>query len=511
MSPKGVFLTADPAVRRSAPPRAGAMIESLRGLGYSTATAVADIIDNSISAAATVVSVKFDWNDGDPFVTISDDGNGMNERGLEAAMQLGARSPLEERSARDLGRFGLGLKTASFSQGRRLTVASCATGEPAACFRWDLDLLSHPHDEGWHLYVGWDPASEGRLSALDGMEHGTVVLWENLDRLAAPGSTVQDFLDLQDEIERHLAMTFHRLLECDDDLAILLNDRPISPWDPFMAGHPGKAWASAEYALAGSSDVKVQCHVLPHKDMLKVREADAAAGPGGWISQQGFYVYRNKRLLVAGGWLGLETHGRLLTRDEPHRLARIRLDIPNSSDAEWKIDIRKSSARAPARFRRQLLRLALEAREKARKVFAHRGQWSQAPTAKPVTEAWLAERSGGATRYRISRDHDAVSSLLERAGPLRKEVEALLRVVEATVPVQRIWLDTVEDHETPRTGLPDAPDPEIVLLMQMTFRNMVEIRGLAEDEARARLTLTAPFDRYHQYVSTLSLSSQEPV
>ncbi len=504
-------MTVYPELRRSAPPRAGAMIESLRGLGYSTATAVADIIDNSISAAASVISIKFEWNDGDPFVTIGDDGNGMDERGLEAAMQLGARNPLEERSSHDLGRFGLGLKTASFSQGRRLTVASRATGRPAACFRWDLDLLSHPHDEGWHLYVGSDPASAGRLSALNDMEHGTVVLWENLDRIAAPGFTVQDFLNLQDEIERHLAMTFHRLLEGDDDLMILLNDRSISPWDPFMTGHPGKALASAEYVLAGSSDVKVQCHVLPHKDMLKAKEVEAAAGPGGWIVQQGFYVYRNKRLLVAGGWLGLELNGRSLTRDEPHRLARIRLDIPNSADAEWKIDIRKSSARAPARFRRQLSRLALETREKARRVFAHRGQWNPAPTARPVTEAWVAERSRGTTRYRISRDHEAVSSLLERAGPLSKEIEALLRIVEATVPVQRIWLDTVEDQETPRTGLPDTPEPEIVALMQATFRNMVENRGLPPEEAKARLALTAPFDRYQDFVSTLSLSSQEPV
>lgn len=486
------------------------MIESLRGLGYSTATAVADIIDNSISAAASVISIKFEWNDGDPFVTIGDDGNGMDERGLEAAMQLGARNPLEERSSQDLGRFGLGLKTASFSQGRRLTVASRATGQTAACFRWDLDLLSHPHDQGWHLYVGSDPASAGRLSALDDVEHGTVVLWENLDRIAAPGFTVQDFLDLQDEVERHLAMTFHRLLE-GDNLMILLNDRSISPWDPFMTGHPGKAWASAEYVLAGSSDVKVQCHVLPHKDMLKAKEVDDAAGPGSWIVQQGFYVYRNKRLLVAGGWLGLESHGRSLTRDEPHRLARIRLDIPNSADAEWKIDIRKSSARAPAKFRRQLTRLALESREKARRVFAHRGQWSQAPTARPVTEAWVAERSRGATRYRISRDHDAVSSLLERAGPLSKEIEALLRIVEATVPVQRIWLDTVEDQETPQTGLPDTPEPELVALMQATFRNMVETRRLPPEEARARLALTAPFDRYQNFVSILSLPSEEPI
>lgn len=502
-------MTAPTYGRRSAPPRASAMIESLRGLGYTTPTALADIIDNSISAGATLVSVGFEWNDGDPFITICDDGAGMDEQSLENAMQLGAKNPLETRGANDLGRFGLGLKTASFSQGRRLTVASRAPGQPVACFRWDLDLVSNPSDEGWHLYEGPDAQSAGRLCGLDDCNHGTVVLWEKLDRIAGLGFTVQDYLDLQDDVQRHLAMTFHRLLDTDDGIELRLNDRRIIPWDPFLTGHPGKAWASPEYSLVGASDVKIQCNVLPHKDMLKPKEVEDAAGPGGWIVQQGFYVYRNKRLLVAGGWMGLEAGGRSLTRDEPHRLARIRLDISNSADAEWKIDIRKSSARAPARFRKQLLRLAQDTRERARRVFAHRGQWSQSPTAKPVAEAWVAERSGGATRYRISREHDAISSLLERAGPLRKDIEALLRIVESTVPVQRIWLDTAEDRETPRTGLAGTPEPEVLNLMQITFRNLVENRRLEPDEARARIALMAPFDRYPDLVSKLPHTSQE--
>jgi hypothetical protein len=243
--------------------------------------------------------------------------------------------------------------------------------------------------------------------------------------------------------------------------------------------------------------------------MLNPRELTNAAGPAGWIVQQGFYIYRNKRLLVAGGWLGLEADGRSLTRDEPHRLARIRLDIPNSADAEWKIDIRKSSARPPVRFRKQLLRLALETRDKARLVFAHRGQWNPAITNKPVAEAWVAEKSRGSTRYRISRSHEAVASLMDRAGPFAKELEALLRIIEETVPVQRIWLDTVDDRETPRNGFAEAPAPEILALMQGMFRNLIEQRKLSPDEARARLMLTAPFDRFPDLVAQLANDSME--
>ena len=201
--------------------------------------------------------------------------------------------------------------------------------------------------------------------------------------------------------------------------------------------------------------------------------------------------------------MGLEHAGRSLTRDEPHRLARIRLDIPNSADADWKIDIRKSSARVPARFRRQLLMLAQETREKARRVFAHRGQWSPAPQRQPVVEAWVAEKFAGATRYRISREHEAIRSLLDRSGPVRKELNALLRIIEETVPVQRIWLDTAEDTEPPTNGFSGTPEPEVLELMQITWRNLVEHRGFSADEARARMLLMAPFDRLPDLVAKL--------
>ena len=499
------------AKRRNAPPRAHSMIESLRGMGYSTATALADIVDNSISASASEVNIHFEWNDGEGYIHVLDNGNGMDDVALDNAMQLGAKNPLEERGADDLGRFGLGLKTASFSQARRLTVASKTRNDAGVpCFRWDLDLLSVPGDEGWHLYEGPDPLSASRMEPLADLDHGTLVLWEKLDRIITSGFTVQDFLDLQDEVERHLAMTFHRLLAGQGEgLVVRINGKPIAGWDPFMEGHPGKAWASPEYVLAGSKDVRVQCHLLPHKDMLKPQELTEGAGPAGWIVQQGFYIYRNKRLLVAGGWMGLEADGRSLTRDEPHRLARIRLDIPNSADAEWKIDIRKSSARPPVRYRKQLLRLAVETRDKARQVFAHRGQWNPAATGKAIAEAWVAEKSRGSTRYRISRSHEAIASLLERSGSLRKDLEALLRIIEETVPIQRIWLDTVDNRETPRNGFAEAPAPEVLALLQGMFRNLVQQRKLSADEAKSRLLLTAPFDRFPDLVAQLSTGTTE--
>src|SRR5437016_4415683 len=161
-----------------APPRADAMIESLRAFGYDLPTAIADLIDNSISAESKNIWINFEWNGADSFVTIRDDGRGMSESDLLGAMRPGSRNPLEARDPRDLGRFGLGLKTASFSQCRRLVVRSKTTNSKISATRcWDLDFVAFKNK--WLLIREAGTASEKRLGRLNGLAHGTVVLWES--------------------------------------------------------------------------------------------------------------------------------------------------------------------------------------------------------------------------------------------------------------------------------------------------------------------------------------------
>lgn len=497
---------------RNAPPHAGSMLESLRGLGYAPATALADLIDNSIAANSSEVSIQFEWAGPQSWIRIVDDGDGMDDAALEAGMRLGARDPRAERAATDLGRFGLGLKTASFSQARRLTVASKQKDGAAVCLRWDLDLIGQEPGAEWPLFEGAAPGSEHLIAQLDHMEHGTVVLWENLDRIVTDGFKSTDMIELMERVDAHLAMTFHRLLEGQQpELRLLLNGQPIRPWDPFLTGHPSKALESPEYRIVHTTGVTAQCHVLPHRDMLKSSEQESAAGPAGWTQQEGFYVYRNRRLLLAGGWLGLGDGGKPWPRDEAHRLARIRLDIPNSADADWKINVLKSTASPPVRLRSQLHRLASETRNTARKVFAHRGHITQVTGTRPnaVKEAWQARRSAQGTSYRIARDHDLVASILNRAGPLKPDILALLRLIEETVPVQRIWLDTAEDKETPRTGFAGAPDDEVMETLHSMFGALVKFRGLSPSEARERLGRTPPFDRHLNLVSALEVKETE--
>jgi len=477
------------------------MLESLRGLGYSPPTALADLIDNSISAGATVVELVFDWNGRGSSIRIIDNGVGMTAEQLDLAMRLGARSPLDDRDPADLGRFGLGLKTSSFSQCRRLTAAS-TVGGATNCLRWDLDYLATAEGDGWLLLEGAAAEAQSLIAPVYQMNHGTVVLWEHLDRIVTPGFQQQDFLDLIDRVEAHLAMVFHRFLKNPAAIELLINGRPVKAWDPYLLDHPATWSSPVERLAAAGSAVEVQCHVLPHKDRLTLQEQEEAAGPHGWTAQQGFYVYRNRRMLVAGSWLGLG-RGRSWTKEEAHRLARIRLDIPNTADAEWAIDVRKSSARPPIEIRERLTLLAEDTRDRARRVFAHRGAVARSPTGAAVVPAWRAERFNGGLRYRIDQSHPVIRDLLEDGGELADRIRAMLRVIEETVPVQRIWLDTSELRETPRTGFSGASDDDVSAVLAVIYRNMVVRKGMACADARSALLQMEPFNNYPDLVDAL--------
>ncbi len=487
---------------RLAPPRAGAMLEALRGLGYSPASALADIIDNSIAARASRVDLQFAWKGSESYIAILDNGEGMDERELERAMRLGEMNPLDQRASHDLGRFGLGLKTASFSQCRRLTVAS-KQAALLSCLRWDLDVLAASEDDGWYLLEGPSEGSKVLMAPMERLERGTLVLWEQLDRLVTPGFSEQNFLDLIDAVERHLAMVFHRYLEgVRPPLRLTINGRSVVPWDPFLSNHPATWSSPVERLNTAGGRIEVQCYILPHKDRLDQEVHERAAGPDGWTAQQGFYVYRNRRLLVAGSWLGLG-QGRAWTKEEAHRLARIRLDISNSADAEWKIDIRKSRARPPVSIRASLTRLAEDTRAKARRVFAHRGQVIRLGGSQPVVQAWRVEHGQGSIRYRIDDTHPAVRQVLDEAGSLLPQLKAMLRVIEETVPVQRIWLDTTEGRETPRTGFAGESPAEVREILEVMYRNLVSRKGLDAPRARELLLHTEPFHNYPDLVASL--------
>ena len=494
-----------------APPAAGALIEALRGVGYSVATAVADLIDNSISAGAANIWLTLTYAGKDSSISVLDDGHGMGTVELVAAMTVGARNPTDTRSGDDLGRFGLGLKTASFSQGRRLTVGSRRSGATAVRV-WDLDHVARTND--WQLLSRPSPSSAEALASLEVLPAGTLVLLEKLDRILEGFSGTQRseeaFLAMIDRVEEHLAMVFHRYLDgISPDLRIFINGSApsarVRPWDPFMAASATTVATPQEQIATARGTIGLRGFVVPHKDFLTEAEFRSGGGPEGWTAQQGFYVYRNRRMLVAGGWLGLGEE-RAWTREESFKLARLRLDIPNTADEEWKIDIKKSVAHPPSALRPRLKALAGNVRAQARQVFAHRGFHGRTAAVTGLRHAWQSVTSGSAAAYRINRSHPAIQRLVAAASSDPASVEAALRIVEETVPVQRIWLDTMEKGEVKTANFSASPSDEVMAVLLGLYRHLTTRVGLTPDLARNQLLSTEPFQNFPNVVASLGES-----
>ncbi|MBL8160220.1 ATP-binding protein [Candidatus Saccharibacteria bacterium] len=474
-----------------AAPRPEALIQSLRAFGYDLSTAIADIVDNSISASAKNIAIDFFWNGEDSYISIQDDGCGMSEEELINAMRPGSRSPLEERSPKDLGRFGLGLKTASFSQCKKLTVASKTNDGNFAVRCWDLDYVTE-HGE-WRLLRSASTTMQHLIDKAPDTPSGTIVLLENLDRLTKDTKVDSrhdhdKFLEDAEKVKNHLAMVFHRYLERINGPKFTVNSRPVKPWDPFLTSEPAtqNLTEEAHHILGGKLVVKP--YVLPHVSKISQEVHSRAAGPKGWNAQQGFYVYRNSRLLVAGEWLGLG-----FQKEEHYKLARILLDIPNSMDEHWEIDVKKSRAYPPVALRRELKRLAEVTRQRAADVYRHRGKIIARQHAGKFSYTWDRKITHGKISYKINREHPFIKSLLDRQD-VSKEVSNLLKLIEETVPVPTIMVDNAESPGKQAQPFEQAAEGEVKRLATDIYRILLIER--TESEAIEAIQTMEPFNQY---------------
>ena len=470
-------------------PRADVLMESLRATGYSLPHAVSDLIDNSIAAGARNIWLNFHWAEEDSWASILDDGSGMSESDLINAMRIGSRSPLEMREPSDLGRYGLGLKTASISQARSLTVASHMSNDHEIhARRWDLDHLGATGD--WQLlnvpFESIDTGDVGRLTRLD---HGTLVLWHKLDRLVGDvgvdnSRARRQFHDALRVVEEHVAMVFHRFMTERNSVSIRLNGRLIEPWDPFLVDEPATQRLSSEVLGSTDAGITVTPFVLPHHSRLSGERHRLAGGPAGWNAQQGFYVYRNRRLLLPGDWLGLG-----FMKEEHYKLARVQLDLSNSSDHEWEIDVRKSRARLPLPYRNDLRRIAQTVRKRAVTVYRHRGKTIARAVRKSPVFVWQRQVRRNRVSYVINREHPLVRDALRTDSVDSRSLKQILRLIEEYVPVQQIWVDMAEGDESQSQPFELAEEREIVGLIQALYSAFINA-GLNHREALERLGAT---------------------
>ncbi|MEV0269783.1 ATP-binding protein [Hamadaea sp. NPDC050747] len=343
--------------RFSVTPSASRLTRSLRDIGYDFAPAVADIIDNSIAAGARRVDVEIEFDGPDSYVMITDDGAGMTAGQLDEALRFGTRRSYGNG---ELGRYGLGLKTASLSQCRSLTVVS-RTGERSrarSVRTLDLDLIDEVDD-----WIVVDPPIDPRISRakaklLDGP--GTVVLWRTLDRVLPErrpeGAWARRRLEnLAERTAVHLAMVFHRYLEGGSTTSVQMtvNGLKVQPWNPFAPGQRAtKALAPMTFELAvgdASGMVRLERYILPARDQFSSpAEFERLSGPMNWNRQQGLYIYRADRLVQWGGWAGIRGI------DEHTKLARASLDFGTELDEAFNINVAKMRVSLPSQIRQML-------------------------------------------------------------------------------------------------------------------------------------------------------------
>lgn len=428
----------------------------MRDLGYSLETAIADLIDNSLFAGADAIDIICDLAGSQPLVVILDNGSGMTESELLDAMRHGTANPRQQRSPRDLGRFGLGLKTASFSQCRSLTVATARDGVRCGA-EWNLDRIDVADE--WILSI-LDDADLEALPYVDRIGvHGTAVVWRELDRLVEDeaGDRRDEIVSEKlDALGRHLSLVFHRFLAGDvkgyPRISIAVNGHAVEAFDPFCRRNPATQLLPEEVVRIGEAEVRLQPYVLPHHTRLSAREFDFYQSRSDFISNQGAYIYRNGRLMAWGDWF------RLVPKGEATKLARVQIDFPNSLDEAWTIDIKKSRARPPHAVRDRLRQVI--ARITARSVTVHRGRGQKLfhESDAPLWERY-ADQAG--IRFAINAQHPLILSLSAKLQPAdAKSLRVLLDSIAASLPVEMIY----SDYSThPREVSQAAVDSDLTL------------------------------------------------
>jgi len=474
----------------SLPPIAPVLMEATRAIGYSIETAISDIIDNSITAIASEVNIDFFPNDG-AYISILDNGSGMNESELINAMRFGSRDPLETRSKADLGRFGLGLKTASLSQCRKLTVISKKNGTVAGA-QWDLDFIATTGDWTLRLLDTGDIETYPHTGELNRYSSGTIVLWQELDRLKVGEADFDSNMGKKmDLVREHISLVFHRYLSGELGLkrvGIYINNRALEALDPFLIGKSTQSMDDEIININGERIV-VRPYILPHSSQLDETELRMLGGKEGLRKQQGFYVYRNKRLLVWGSWF------RLMRQGELSKLARVRVDIPNSLDYLWALDIKKSTALPPEIVRKNLANIIEKIAEGSKRTWVYRGR-REIDDSKIHVWSRVKTREGGVI-YEVNRDYPLVEAISSMGFTEKKAIEHLLAQIERGLPLNQLYVDLTSDERIVNDS--EVSKDDLFPMFKQLISGCKNLRERAE--LIRRLSVTEPFNQYPEWFS----------
>lgn len=425
-------------------PVAPTLMGSLRSMGYSFESAIADVIDNSISANASTVKVLFPT---DPLkeiaVGILDDGEGMSNKELFEAMRYGSMAFELERDQNDLGRFGMGMKSASLSQCRNLTVVSYKKSKVSS-YSWDYVYILKRQKWIVQELESQEIEQLPYIDLLMQQSRGTLVIWRDFDVLskASGGQIFETLSELKKSVGEALALIFHRYLSASGSqkLKLQVNNLAIKPLDPFLERHPKTSRKKEKtIAIKDSNGIErliyIKPFVLPFATDLSDSDKKLIGGIENLRAKQGFYVYRNNRLIIWGTWFGLKP------RAELTKNARIRVDIPNTLDDIWGIDIKKQNAAIPKHILHQMKKTVVEALETSINQQNYRGR-----TVKVDDDTdYIWDRKEGRNKmfyYQINRDSKLYQFVKDNMS--EKDfgyLEMLITEIENNIPTQQMYID----------------------------------------------------------------------
>lgn len=475
-------------------PTADVLMTSMRSMGYTFEAAIADIIDNSISAHCSRVDVKFPIDPADCYVAICDDGHGMSQDELFDAMKYGSQIKKLGRNEDDLGRFGLGLKAASLSQCRKLTVIS-KKEENYAAYSWELDRVEDSCEWDLLQYSSAEISELRFFSYLDDKESGTVVIWEVFDFLKKnAGSVYSELSKFQESTTKYLSLIFHRFLnkESEERVEMWVNHFRLQGIDPFLEKHKKtnirrKITLHIQDSNGIERAIMVQPYILPFQKDMTEEDKKLVGGIEDYRTKQGFYIYRNERLIIWGTWFGR-------ARGELTKHARIKVDIPNSLDDIWGIDIKKQAATIPLIIRNQLTKAVDEAMDIAVKAQTYRGRVQKID--ENVDYIWdRVKGRGDSFTYKINRESEIFSIIRNKVDDeIWSRIDMILEEIEQAVPYQQIYIDKSQNKIESDTDEERLQDIESKARMLM---NMSIAMGNCERKAVLdRIFSAEPFVHY---------------
>lgn len=420
-------------------PPARNLIAGIRAIGYNFPMAVADIIDNSISAKASRIDIITDVTD-ESFVAFLDDGYGMSYEELENAMLLGSSRKNRIDSDMELGRFGLGLKSASLSQCRQFTVVSKSSDSLNAIM---FDLNSIEKDNKWNLCVldKEEILAIHNIDKLLAYSTGTLVVWEKFDKIENRAKKFEDsFREAITDAKRHIELVFHRFYDTHE---IYFNFRRIERRDPFLrSSAPRQQTGHTERLLINGQSVYVTPYTLPFWNTITEDEKALLGYPKSIHDDQGFYLYRNKRLISWGSWL------RMGLKSEQNKLARVQVDIPSTLDSVWMLDVKKSSARIPDVIKEELRASVRDSFVRSKKTVRFPGIKEQ----QVENKVWIRTLNmhEGSVQYTVNRENPIVTELFENLGKGESRLlEVLLSQLETLFPKYSIMNDHTDSLKIP--------------------------------------------------------------